>query len=241
MSNLRPHVFVLCYPRVVANVEKIIGAMAELDCKKTVIDASKMITADLTGWEYIGIVNESFYGRQFEIASRLFDGDVFICITGDAECEDWVGLVRTCVARFETIPQIGVWSPDIDNTGWSTARVSLGITTDPDVHVVAQTDSIVWALRPAVVTRLQKMNLFANNLGWGVDWMAILAAYTQGLVAVRDKKVAIHHPVGRIYSTDEALVQMEALFDELSGPERAILCLLHRSVGIHQPFQYQIP
>ncbi len=241
MAKLRPHVFVLSWPPVVANVMTIIDSLGGTDYRKTVIDKSRLLGPDLKGWEYIGIADENYYGRQLELALRLFDGDVFICITGDAQCTDWPGLVETCVQRFTDIPQIGVWSPEIDNTGWNTARVSLGPTTDPDVQVVAQTDSIAWALRPSVVAQLRERNLFANNLGWGIDWVAITAAYTQGLVAVRDKKAFVHHPIGRSYSSDQALIQLQTLFDELSGPERAMLCLLHRAMGIGHPFSYPIP
>jgi hypothetical protein len=241
MSKLHPHVFVLSWPAAADNVTKIIDAMSGLDCRKTVIDTSRTVPAELNGWEYIGITDDTFYGRQMELAVRLFDGDVFIGINGDAQSEDWAGLVNTCMARFETMPQIGVWSPEIDNTGWPTERVSLGPTTDLNVHVVAQTGSIVWALRAPIVERFRTLDLFANNRGWGIDWVAIVAAYTQGLVAVRDRKVTIHLPISESASIEEAQVQMRAMFDALSTTERVFLCLLHRALAIRTPFTYQLP
>ncbi len=241
MSKLRAHIFVLSWPAVAENVAAMIAALAPVEARKTVIDTSRALACDLTGWEYIGIAADSLFGRQMELAVRLFDGDVFICINGDVHCNDWAELVTRCVARFDAVPQIGVWSPNIENTGWMTALVSLGLTTDPMLHVVAQTGAFVWALRPAVVERFCALGLFANNIGWGIDWVGMVAAYSNGLVAVRDQTVSVDRLITAEVSPDGAHEQMLALFEELTGAERALLCLLHRALGIGMPFEYRIP
>ena len=211
MTHLKPHIFVVRWPSVSDNVADIISGLQGLPGRKTVLDKTDLPTSSSAGWEHMRIAEDSFYGRQFELALRLFDGDVFVFIAGDAQCSDWNQLVTSCLERFEHMPQLGVWSPEIDNTGWSTDRVAMGHGRDYAVKIVAQTDSIVWALSPSILARLRQLDLVSNNLGWGIDWAAIAIAYSTGKIAIRDTRVGIHHPAGRAYSPDVALQQMEWL------------------------------
>lgn len=239
MSKLNAHVFVISWPDVRDNVIAICEALGELNCRKTILDKSRTLPDTLSSWECVDISDEHYFGMQMEVAFRMFDGDIFIGIAGDAVCGDWKNLVETCVERFETVPYIGVWSPEIDNTGWSTERVSIGQIEQSELHVVCQTDAIVWAMRPQIVDRLRRMDFQINNFGWGVDWAAIVIAYSQGGVAVRDKKVAIHHPIGKSYSAGQAESQMVVFLDQLDPHERALLAMLNRSVGIN--FKIRLP
>ena len=233
MAKMKAHVFVICWPNVRDNVVAICEALGDLDCRKTVIDKSRTLPDDLPGWECIQISDKNYFGMQMELAFRLFDGDIFISITGDAMCDDWKSLIKTAIERFETIPYLGVWSPEIDHTGWGTERVSLGHIDGTELFPVCQTDSIVWAVKEPIVEKLRLMDYTVNNFGWGIDWAAVVLSYCSNHIAVRDHKVRIHHPVGKSYSPGDADVQMVTFLNQLGPHERTILTMLNRSVGIN--------
>jgi hypothetical protein len=158
--------------------------------------------------------------------------DVLLQIQGDVSCEDWPALVATCAQRFAEYPNLGLWSPDIDNTPWPTAGVSAGEIQGTPLALVAQTDSIVWAMRRPIYERLQQLDLQANNLGWGVDWAALTFAYSNGLIAVRDRAVRIHHPAGTGYDQVQANQQMRVFLSRLTLSEKAIFVILTKSMGM---------
>jgi hypothetical protein len=70
---------------------------------------------------------------------------------------------------------------------------------------------------PSVYERLKQMDLPANNLGWGVDWAALAFAYTNGFVAVGDRGVLIHHPLGTGYDRGKASQLMRVFLSGLTA------------------------
>jgi hypothetical protein len=129
------------------------------------------------------------------------------------------------------MPHLGVWSPEFDHTGWLTQNVFLGPVPGSDLAIVGQTDCIVWALRHDVVAFLLRLDYSENNLGWGIDWAAMVAVYGGSMIAVRDPRITISHAAGHGYEVDEAYRQMFAFLGQLAPPQKALLAVILKSCG----------
>jgi hypothetical protein len=231
MTNDRLHIVVFCWPRVLQNVLKICDQLQHFDCRKTVLDASGTAALTVPGWEWLAVDPGLYYGGQFELASQLVSADVFMPIVGDIECEDWTAVVSLCRERFAAFQSLGVWSAELDNTAWRTDRMAVCQIPNTEMYVVGQTDCCVWAIARPIMDRLRMMDLSMNNLGWGIDWAAAVTCYAQGLLAVRDKRVCLHHPAGRGYQTEAATRQMHLFLGQLTLSEQGLLAILMRSAG----------
>lgn len=225
------HIVVLCWPKVIDNVLRICERLRGEACRKTVIDASGGAPRSVTGWEWLAIDPSAYFGRQFAAALRIATGSTILNIVGDMECDDWPAVVSACSRAFVTLPYLGVWSAEIDHTAWPTDQVAIQRIGGTELFVVSQTDCCVWALHPAVTERLRTLDFSWNNLGWGIDWTAIVACYGRGRIAVRDRSVTIHHPPSKGYDFDAAKAQMFQFLEQLTPPEKALLNVIYRSVG----------
>jgi hypothetical protein len=76
------------------------------------------------------------------------------------------------------------------------------------------------------------MNFDENNLGWGVDWAAIVSTYANGFVAVRDRAAVVYHPTSRGYDSSEALKQQSSFLNQLELNEKALFAILMKSMGM---------
>ena len=79
--------------------------------------------------------------------------------------------------------------------------------------------AIVLGLAPDVVQRLRKLDYRENNLGWGVDWVALCYTYANNGIAVRDRSVAIRHDPGSGYPPQEAARQRDAFLRQMTLTE----------------------
>lgn len=86
--------------------------------------------------------------------------------------------------------------------------VTLHFDSKAKISYVSQTDGIVLMLNAEVVQRLSILEYDNNNLGWGIDWLAICFCYVNNLFVVRDHNLMVTHPKGRGYDRIEAKSQM---------------------------------
>lgn len=172
---------------------------------------------------WIRAPDQDFFGRKFR---RLLDevppGRALLLIQADAACSDWEGLVQ----RFETVARtrrdIGLWSPDIDNTAFPTDLGALRPDGD-GLWEVVQTDGVVLGVAAGVVDGLRRLDYARNNLGWGIDWAAIGHCRSHGLKTVRDLTLRVHHPTLRGYDPAPAQAQMIEFLAQLPPPQAAVV------------------
>jgi hypothetical protein len=231
MKTRDVHIVVFCWPRVVDNVLHICGQLRDLPAAKTVLDVSGLPPRVVHSWEWISISPEAHFGWQFAFALRILSRPIFLNIVGDMESDDWGGVVSACVRSFDKVPHLGVWAAEVDNTDWPTERIAIQHIANTDLYTTAQSDCCVWAIHQMVSERLKALDYGPNNIGWGIDWAAVVASYGNGRIVVRDKSVTIHHPPGTGYQIADALTQMTSFLSQLSPSEKALLNIIYRSIG----------
>lgn len=164
---------------------------------------------------------ECFFGCKFHQALRLHNTGVMLQIQADAHIDDWGHLICRCREAFDTIPDLGVWGPDVDYTMFTTDKVFIS-DFDPDRNLISvrQTDGIVWALSERVINRMRQADYSGNRLGWGIDSMAIAFAYANNMLVLRDTSLMVDHPQGKGYGREEASAQFEWFIEQLTVQEK---------------------
>lgn len=147
------------------------------------------------------------------------DAEAMLLVHADTSATDWKEVAAACVRALSSHP-IKLWSPEIDVTPWPTALVRFDQSSTSSYLAVAQTDAIVLGLAPDVVQRLRQLDYRGNNLGWGIDWVALCYTYANNGIAVRDRSVAIRHDTGTGYPPQDAVRQMEAFLRQMTLPEQ---------------------
>lgn len=176
---------------------------------------------------------ECFFGCKFGKAVSIHSGGVLLQIQADAFVDDWGHLISRCTEAFRTIPDLGVWGPEVDYTMWSLDRVYIS-DFDPARSLVSvrQTDGIVWAMSNRVVQRMRQADYSANRLGWGIDSLAIAFAYANNMLVLRDTSITVDHPRGKGYGRDEAADQLDEFLTQLT-PQEAIQMKITRKPKKH--------
>jgi hypothetical protein len=180
------------------------------------------------GTKTVVVDNSWFFGLKFEQALRLSKKSPLLIIQADATASDWGAVATRFEDRLRDFP-IGVWAPDVFHTSWVTSKVQIRQLDDPTLIQVSQTDGIVLGLSSEVAERMKGLDYDGNNLGWGIDWAAIIFAMTRNQLVVRDFSVRISHRKGSGYGQDQAALQQAGFLSQLSESEKALLELLRRS------------
>lgn len=171
------------------------------------------------------VPNENYFGAKFQEAISEFSDDIFLLIHADAEADDWGMVARRCRSSFDD-DSIAIWTPEINYTFWDSEKVRIGKNTGNDYSYVAQTDAIVVAYSKSIVRRLQTLDYSINNLGWGIDWIAICNAYCSGRLAVIDHEIKIFHPKSTGYGAGDANKQMQVFLGQMTVQESLMYRLL---------------
>ena len=150
------------------------------------------------------VPNAWFWGKKFEHCIHRSNDPITLVIHADTTCEDWSTLVDRARKAFGAIPHLGVYAPLIDYTYWDLGKVELGLLSDRNYSVVAQTDGIVFAMSRNVKERLRLLNYDDNIYGWGIDWAMVSYCYANRMIAIVDKAVKIDHPLGTGYDQQTA-------------------------------------
>lgn len=183
--------------------------------------------------DWVQVPNSAYFGPKFEAAlAHTPPGAVLLLIHADATCDDWPAVVARCRSAYARHQRLGVWAPEVGATPYRTEWVGLlPQPGEPTLVSVMQTDAIVFALAPAVLQRLRGMDYACNNLGWGIDWVAVAHALCSGYLVLRDTALHVAHTRGSGYDTQAADAQMRAFLAQLTMPERNMVALLKQNIA----------
>ena len=161
-----------------------------------------------------------FWGDKFTACLERCSTDTMLVIHADCSCDDWPGLVRRCRQVLTAVPHCAIWAPYIDGTPYASDVATFARLTADGVQAAAQTDGIVLGLTRPILDRLREARLDENLYGWGIDQMAVAAAYAGGQMAAIDLSARVVHPPGCGYPSDDAHGQWRDFLRQLSPPER---------------------
>ncbi len=225
------HAIIYSWPKVHENAFAIAAALRGSVARASVVACTDDRLEHDAAIEVFTLDNSAYFGRQFEKTIEVFDGDILLQIAADTATTSWPALAQRCAARFQQIPILGVWTPDIDGTTWPNARVALYETADPSLIGVVQTDCIVWAMRRSIVEYMKTLDYSETPLGWGIDWAAIAHAHANKLRVLRDLGVKVHHRIGGSgYDRLEADRQRNAFLARIPDEDKVQLNLLYALV-----------
>jgi hypothetical protein len=227
ISSQRVHAFIICWPGKEESARKIAEALEHSVEYLTVIYSNTTDIIEKGSGDWVKVPNEWYYGKKCRECLRLHAGEIMLHITADTASPDWPQLVRRCRSVYARYENLGVWAPDIDYTDWNLETVKIAELNDPQLVLVAQTDSIVWSLSSPVVKRLQELDYECNNFGWGIDWFAISYAAANNFLVLRDMAVKIKHPKGTGYGGSLASRQMYLFLSQMTFQENVQFRLLH--------------
>jgi hypothetical protein len=198
------------------------------DLRVFVIYSNAAEAAETGAGEWIGVPNAHFFGWKFRRALDCVreDARAMVIIQADARAADWSGLLARCSKCFKGMPDLGLWAPRITYTPWIPQRVDIAPVAGTDLMQVAQTDGIVLGLASPVVARLRQLDYGDNNLGWGIDSVAIAFSLAHGLMVVRDDGCRVERL--RLAACRSAVAAVPAA-DDRSG--KMYLCL---HVSVHR-------
>lgn len=224
---LHLHVAIISWADKGPNAARIAASLAP-HARVTVIYSNPGELPEVGAGHWIQLPNTAYFGPKFVTALQETASDeVLLLIHADTDFSDWPHLADRCAKAFATLPDLGLWAPDFTHTPWPSDLVRLLPQPEAtELISVMQTDGIITAFAPATLNRLHKLDLSANNLGWGIDWAAVAFCYASGLRVVRDTSLVVTHPRSRGYRGGAAAEAMHALFAQLTLPERTQIALL---------------
>lgn len=223
---MRLHVNIISWSTRNEDAQQIAASLVDHADQLTVVYSTRTGEPLSGAGDWVQVPDEDFYGRKHAVALQRHQGGLFLQIQADVTCANWPALVQRCRSIHARIPLVGVWSAEVDNSGFDTKDTGIGTAVDPLVTIVAATDAIVWSMAPAIVDYVRTLDFSDNNLGWGADWAAISHAYCHGLIAVRDAATPVHHPPSSGYSRDAAMEQMVPFITRLRAEERVMHAIL---------------
>ena len=223
---MKIHLFVISWTGKREAAEAIVASASRADFRTVIYSNASESPEEGTG-EWVSVPNAWFFGRKFERALEAFhpEADIFLLVQADAVLADWNRVIDRCREAFRD-ETVGVWAPQVDYTFFTDARVVL--RPSKVGWVVAQTDGIVFSFRRSTAERLKNLDYSVCNLGWGIDWAAIVHAHTEGREAHRDTHIHVHHPKGSGYDPAIAHAQMRALLRQLTVAEQDHFVALER-------------
>jgi hypothetical protein len=174
------------------------------------------------------VPDTKYFGLKFAEALAGCASDVLLIVQGDAVFADWPLIVERCRSRFGQRPRLGLWAPRIDYTPWTPERVDIRPLAGEGLTAVAQTDGVVLAFSGAVMDRLRQLDYACNNLGWGIDWIAICHCYVHGLEVLREDGQTIMHPPSRGYGWRDAVLQCRRFMGQMTDREQTMFQILLR-------------
>lgn len=179
--------------------------------------------------------NELMFGDKFRTCIEAFSGDIFLLIHADCHCDDWVHLLKTCGSDFLLYPEIGVWSPQIENS-WPTLKMAeIFPLENSDLSIVANTDAIVFGLCSQAVERLRECDYEQNIHGWWAHVPAVIASHAQKRFAVVNRKITVRHAPGRGYVSGVAHAEGRQFLRNMSVREQALWVTIEHYCESRQP------
>lgn len=229
------HVFIISWPGWDEAARKIYEEIKSFLNRVHVIYSCKTAGPIPMGDDWIEVPNEFFFGRKFRACLDFFQGDVFFLIQADAVAKDWKEIIDECAKNIIEDNRVGIWVPYIDYSYWNNPLTHIA-RTSATCDIVCQTDGIVVAYSKSIIERLKVLDYECNNIGWGIDWVAICHAYSKGLIAVKNNSVMICHPKGSGYSHPDAERQMAGFLSQMSSLEFMIFDEINKYIDQKRVF-----
>jgi hypothetical protein len=172
--------------------------------------------------------NNFYFGDKFQACLDNFTGDKMLLIHADCKCSDWPKLVQRGFQIVSDNPDIWIWSPRINYTGFNLEKTGILQHRVKDLFAVVHTDTILFCWNKSVVERLKHTNLKGNDYGWGIGWIAVAFAYANKGIAVIDSSIDVEHPKARGYETNDANKKRNEYLKQLTFRE-ALFCRIFSS------------
>jgi len=217
--RLKIDAFIISWTGQHRNASMIAKAIHGMVNRVTIIFSDKNDDVSIGEGRWIRVPNEHFGGKKFEKCLGEFDGDIMLSITADAHCDNWASLISSCERAFVRDVTIGVWAPNINYSPLNLEITSVSTIEGTPLHLVTQTDSIVWALSKDTVTRLISLDYTVNNLGWGIDTLACVYCHSTKRLVTVDAETTVFHPLGTGYDHSEADKQQTAFLTQMTTQE----------------------
>ncbi|MCI0417177.1 hypothetical protein L0222_30775 [bacterium] len=167
----------------------------------TVISTDPGIREKHSDW--IHLDESAYFSEQWNLAVRLFTGDIFFQIQADAFFDDFPNLFQKAKATFSE-GSIGVYEPNIDLTAYDYDLSKLSGYKE-NIFEVPLTDTICWFISADILVQLPPVDLAINKYGWGVCAAIAAISHLNKKLCVRDYDFTVRHEPGRGYSTEAAL------------------------------------
>ena len=171
-----------------------------------------------------------FWGDKFKSALDACKSDLMLVIHADCQCDNWPNLVRKCVDAYQQNQEIAVWSPLITGSAYPIQITKILHNEKSPLHVVAQTDGIVFCLSRHSQERMRAADYSDNIYGWGITWLFASHAFSTHKLVVVDSSVLVKHSKGCGYDQDEAFRQRNLFLSQLTPPEIVQFRLLSKYI-----------
>jgi hypothetical protein len=200
--------FLFNWPNQIQNTKYKIEQLKKIDVKPIIINSDDTYN-HITEWYNIG--NECYFGKQFEKAIELFDGDVLFQILADASYEEWSRLYTDAEKYFHDV-NCGIYAPNANYTGWTPDRSDIEdlYTNDKKVKIVVNTDCICWFIHRDIIDlyKERNLNLGKYKLGWPWDSTLCAISHLNKRYVLRDYGHTVMHPRSTNYNSKEAVNEL---------------------------------
>lgn len=164
--------------------------------------------------------NELFFGDKFKACLDYSNSDHLLIIHADCKTTNWLNLVHSYNKAINQITNLGVWSPEINNTFFSKEITSLYAIQNTYYEIVCYVDAIIFGISKSIQNRMKLADFNHNKFGWSIDRMIAAYALSINQFLVLDKSIQIQHSKHRGYDGVEADKQGIYFLKQLSKAEK---------------------
>lgn len=215
------HIFVISWSGQHERAAAIAGSLAGQAHKLSIVYSDPNGEPDcLRPYHLLRRDDKLFWSDKFKAClDECAASDIMLIIHADCSCSDWAEMLSRCRAAFVQLENMAVWAPRLTGTPWRLEGTRMRRIAGTQYSIVAHTDGIVFALNPVLYPRMKQANYRDNLYGLGIDWLFICAAHANGMNAITDEGVTVHHPISRGYCSEEAQAHMDMFMTQLREEE----------------------
>jgi hypothetical protein len=169
---------------------------------------------------------QAHFGEKFSWAVQECESDVLLFIVADTAYPDWRFLVERCKTAFDSLPNCGIWAPQVDETFWKPDVVRLGGSLGGNLSAVSAVDSIVWAISRPVIDAMRTLDYTKSKFGWGIDVAAAAYAHSLGLLVSLDEGVLVQHRRGTSYDISTADKEARGFYYQLPSAQNSVRIMI---------------
>lgn len=166
---------------------------------------------------------DDYFTDQWNRMLDLFlktDGEVLMSVMGDVwPPYDVAGLLEKASYYMGT-SGVGIYAPAVEYVGQKLFRHKLKpFGPDyPRVFHVPMPEMLCWFVRRDVIEAMPRIDPKINKCGWGIDYLAVAAAWSIGAHVILDDNFVARHIKGIGYPIEKAEVQFDLWLNELGEP-----------------------